>query len=95
MTKLTGWYTAEKRHNYDQVIRAYAENAPVALVCLAGWDAKSSARHAAMIAAAPDMLAALRCCLGELLPFNEDGDQPGIQAAIDAARAAIAKATQS
>ena len=78
---------AETRHKYDIVIRG-PKNEPIALVLIAGFSKKEGAANATLLAAAPDLLAALKNMVGlvELvLPF--DGPQQR------KARAAIAKAT--
>lgn len=50
-----GWVLAEKRHDYDQIIRD-ASNNPVCSVVLAGWDKISQGKHGRLIAAAPELL---------------------------------------
>ena len=49
---------AETRHKYDIVIRG-PKNEPIALVLIAGFSKKEGAANANLLAAAPDLLAAL------------------------------------
>ena len=50
---------AETRHKYDIVIRG-PKNEPIALVLIAGFSKKEGAANANLLAAAPDLLAALQ-----------------------------------
>ena len=50
---------AETRHKYDTVIRG-PKNEPIALVLIAGFSKKEGAANANLLAAAPDLLAALQ-----------------------------------
>ena len=50
---------AETRHKYDIVIRG-PKNEPIALVLIAGFSKKEGAANATLLAAAPDLLAALQ-----------------------------------
>ena len=50
---------AETRHKYDIVIRG-PKNEPIALVLIAGFSKKEGAANAKLLAAAPDLLAALQ-----------------------------------
>ena len=78
---------AETRHKYDIVIRG-PKNEPIALVLIAGFSKKEGAANATLLAAAPDLLEALKDMtdLVQLMcPF--DGPQQR------KARTAIARAT--
>ena len=75
---------AETRHKYDIVIRG-PKNEPIALVLIAGFSKKEGAANANLIAAAPDLLEALKRCKFDSLNMTlEDREF---------CRAAIAKAT--
>ena len=50
---------AETRHKYDIVIRG-PKNEPIALVLIAGFSKKEGAANEKLLAAAPDLLAALQ-----------------------------------
>ena len=52
---------AETRHKYDIVIRG-PKNEPIALVLIAGFSKKEGAANANLLAAAPDLLDALKRC---------------------------------
>ena len=52
---------AETRHKYDTVIRG-PKNEPIALVLIAGFSKKEGAANASLLAAAPDLLEALKRC---------------------------------
>lgn len=52
------WRVAEMRHKYDVVIRD-VNGAPVALGVVAGYPASEAEANARLIAAAPELLAAL------------------------------------
>ena len=52
---------AETRHKYDIVIRG-PKNEPIALVLIAGFSKKEGAANANLLAAAPDLLEALKRC---------------------------------
>lgn len=87
------WAASEVRHGYDQIIRDENNN-PICSVFLAGWDKKSAASHARLIASAPKLLAALEEFIrlydeSELLA--SDGGE--LVAAVHDARAAIAEST--
>ena len=78
---------AETRHKYDIVIRG-PKNEPIALVLIAGFSKKEGAANANLLAAAPDLLAALI----ELADCGAEAwgeDRPCVKLA----RAAIARAT--
>ena len=75
---------AETRHKYDIVIRG-PKNEPIALVLIAGFSKKEGAANANLLAAAPDLLDALKRCKFDSLNMTlEDREF---------CRAAIAKAT--
>ena len=75
---------AETRHKYDIVIRG-PKNEPIALVLIAGFSKKEGAANANLLAAAPDLLEALKRCKFDSLNMTlEDREF---------CRAAIAKAT--
>ena len=75
---------AETRHKYDTVIRG-PKNEPIALVLIAGFSKKEGAANANLLAAAPDLLEALKRCKFDSLNMTlEDREF---------CRAAIAKAT--
>jgi len=75
---------AEMRHKYDIVIRG-PKNEPIALVLIAGFSKKEGAANANLLAAAPDLLEALKRCKFDSLNMTlEDREFY---------RAAIAKAT--
>ena len=74
---------AETRHKYDIVIRG-PKNEPIALVLIAGFSKKEGAANANLLAAAPDLLDALKRCKFDSLNMTlEDREF---------CRAAIAKA---
>ena len=74
---------AETRHKYDIVIRG-PKNEPIALVLIAGFSKKEGAANANLLAAAPDLLEALKRCKFDSLNMTlEDREF---------CRAAIAKA---
>jgi hypothetical protein len=62
------WSVGETRHKYDLIIRN-SENDPVASVFLAGYGPQTGAANARLIAAAPEMLAALKAAQ-EILERN-------------------------
>lgn len=78
-----------------------APGAPVAECCHYGLDPRDYEANATLIAAAPELLAALESCLAELAGYEmmlfEDGghddDCAEYHAVMDKAQAAIAKAT--
>ena len=75
---------AETRHKYDIVIRG-PKNEPIALVLIAGFSKKEGTANANLLAAAPDLLDALKRCKFDSLNMTlEDREF---------CRAAIAKAT--
>ena len=75
---------AETRHKYDIVIRG-PKNEPIALVLIAGFSKKEGAANANLLAAAPDLLDALKRCKFDSLNMTlEDREF---------CRAAISKAT--
>ena len=75
---------AETRHKYDIVIRG-PKNEPIALVLIAGFSKKEGAANANLLAAAPDLLEALKRCKFDSLNMTiEDREF---------CRAAIARAT--
>ena len=75
---------AETRHKYDTVIRG-PKNEPIALVLIAGFSKKEGAANANLLAAAPDLLEALKRCKFDSLNMTlEDREF---------CRAAISKAT--
>ena len=75
---------AETRHKYDIVIRG-PKNEPIALVLIAGFSKKEGTANANLLAAAPDLLEALKRCKFDSLNMTlEDREF---------CRAAIAKAT--
>lgn len=75
---------AETRHKYDIVIRG-PKNEPIALVLIAGFSKKEGAANANLLAAASDLLEALKRCKFDSLNMTlEDREF---------CRAAIAKAT--
>ena len=78
---------AETRHKYDIVIRG-PKNEPVALVLIAGFSKKEGAANANLLAAAPDLLEALKW----MVLRTEEGGYPDGKC-LEEARAAIAKAT--
>ena len=80
------WMIGKMRYGYDHVILTASDD-PVALVVVAGWDKRSAAAHATLIAAAPDMAAAL----AHLLDYFDGGIQPS-EMAVAKARAALALA---
>ena len=53
------WSAAEPRHNYDTVIRG-PKGEPIALALIAGYTKQEGAANTALLAAAPDLLAALQ-----------------------------------
>ena len=53
------WQVAETRHKYDTLIRN-RDNDPVASTNFAGYYPKTAAANARLIAAAPELLAALK-----------------------------------
>ena len=93
------WTASEVRHGYDQVIRDQNSN-PICTVLLAGWDKNSAADHARLIAAAPELLAALEAFLGSFGDFEKWPQGKGYSLSdeslrvFDRARAAIAHATK-
>ena len=75
---------AETRHKYDIVIRG-PKNEPIALVLIPGFSKKEGAANANLLAAAPDLLEALKRCKFDSLNMTlEDREF---------CRAAISKAT--
>ena len=75
---------AETRHKYDIVIRG-PKNEPIALVLIAGFSKKEGAANANLLAAAPDLLEALKRCKFDSLNMTPEDRE--------FCRAAIAKAT--
>lgn len=55
------WSVAETRHNYDTVIRGQ-KGEPIALALIAGYTKQEGAANTALLAAAPDLLEALKRC---------------------------------
>ena len=53
------WSVAETRHNYDTVIRG-PKGEPIALALIAGYTKQEGAANTALLAAAPDLLEALK-----------------------------------
>ena len=80
------WSVAETRHNYDTVIRG-PKGEPIALALIAGYTKQEWTAHAALLAAAPDLLDALRL----IATAQERGF--GIDYAKGCALAAIRRAT--
>ena len=78
---------AETRHKYDTVIRG-PKNEPIALVLIAGFSKKEGAANANLLAAAPDLLEALKW----MVLRTEEGGYPDGKC-LEEARAAIARAT--
>ena len=87
MTKHTPgpWQVAETRHKYDTLIRN-RDNDPVASTNFAGYYPKTAAANARLIAAAPELLAALKRMI-----FDWDGEPEDISEAQDAIRKAEVK----
>lgn len=91
MTHTPGpWRVGETRHDYDCVIRN-AENDPVCVGVVAGYSKRTARANARLMAAAPEMLEALKAFLRAWRSpptgnFEERGE------AYEAARTAIAKA---
>ena len=56
------WRVGEKRHDYDIVIRN-RENHPVTMTCYAGYTRRTGDANTRLIAAAPELLAALEQAL--------------------------------
>ena len=84
---------AETRHKYDIVIRG-PKNEPIALVLIAGFSKKEGAANANLIAAAPDLLEALRGMFAMWRSVcRAQGWEPEHLAEAVRAQAAIAKAT--
>ena len=84
---------AETRHKYDIVIRG-PKNEPIALVLIAGFSKKEGAANANLLAAAPDLLEALRGMLAMWRSVcRAQGWEPEHLAEAVRAQAAIAKAT--
>ena len=81
------WSVAETRHNYDTVIRG-PRGEPIALTLIAGYTKKEGTANSALLAAAPDLLEALKW----MVLRTEEGGYPDGKCLEDA-RAAIAKAT--
>ena len=75
---------AETRHKYDIVIRG-PKNEPIALVLIAGFSKKEGAANANLLAAAPDLLEALKRCKFDSLNMTLEDHE--------FCRAAIARAT--
>ena len=84
---------AETRHKYDIVIRG-PKNEPIALVLIAGFSKKEGAANANLLAAAPDLLEALRGMFAMWRSVcRAQGWEPEHLAEAVRAQAAIAKAT--
>ena len=87
MTKHTAapWLIGENRYDYDLIIRS-ANNDPVCSVIYAGYSKTEAKANARLIAAAPELLEALKelCDVTDTNDYNE--------AAFFKAEAAIAKA---
>ena len=89
---------AETRHKYDIVIRG-PKNEPIALVLIARFSKKEGAANANLLAAAHDLLEALREMVAGDAEAIEDAERIGIPfpdetlATYNKACAAIAKAT--
>ena len=84
---------AETRHKYDIVIRG-PKNEPIALVLIAGFSKKEGAANANLLAAAPDLLEALRGMFAMWRSVcGAQGWEPEHLAEAVRAQAAIAKAT--
>ena len=84
---------AETRHKYDIVIRG-PKNEPIALVLIAGFSKKEGAANANLIAAAPDLLEALRGMFAMWRSVcGAQGWEPEHLAEAVRAQAAIARAT--
>ena len=84
---------AETRHKYDTVIRG-PKNEPIALVLIAGFSKKEGAANANLLAAAPDLLEALRGMFAMWRSVcRAQGWEPEHLAEAVRAQAAIAKAT--
>ena len=84
---------AETRHKYDIVIRG-PKNEPIALVLIAGFSKKEGAANANLLAAAPDLLEALRGMFAMWRSVcRAQGWEPEHLAEAVHAQAAIAKAT--
>ena len=81
------WSVAETRHNYDTVIRG-PRGEPIALTLIAGYTKKEGNANSALLAAAPDLLEALKW----MVLRTEEGGYPDGKC-LEEARAAIAKAT--
>ena len=84
---------AETRHKYDTVIRG-PKNEPIALVLIAGFSKKEGAANANLLAAAPDLLEALRGMFAMWRSVcGAQGWEPEHLAEAVRAQAAIARAT--
>lgn len=91
MTKHTEgpWSVAETRHNYDTVIRG-PKGEPIALALIAGYTKQEGAANTVLLAAAPDLLEALRSAVNDADAWGLADDECDW---LPIARAAIARAT--
>ena len=86
------WSVAEKRHEYDQLIRD-AKGGPVCAVYLAGWPVKEATSHVRLIAAAPELLTALEWIMDDPKIQTGIGGNPNyVEAGIARIRDVIAAA---
>ena len=86
------WSVAETRHNYDTVIRG-PKGEPIALALIAGYTKQEGTANATLLAAAPDLLEALKVMVRDYGAAHAACGDLEMSPALLQAQRAIARAT--
>lgn len=86
------WSVAETRHKYDTVIRG-TKGEPIAIALIAGYTKQEGAANTVLLAAAPDLLEALKVMVRDYAAAHASIGDLEMSPALLQAQRAIARAT--